>query len=72
MMMSEFLEAVERMAEASSISAMKVEIPFCCASPAPTLANTASLILISADSHGTKLPTCLGRRQYMHATVESS
>ena len=57
MMMSESLVAAEIIAEASSISAMKVEMPRCWESPAPTLAKTASRTLISADSQGTKLPT---------------
>lgn len=57
MMMRESFVAADRIADASSISAMKVEIPRCCASPAPTLAKTASRTLSSADSHGTKLPT---------------
>lgn len=61
MMMSESLDAAEIIADASNISAMKVETPLCCASPAPTLANTASRTLISALSQGTKLPTFLGR-----------
>lgn len=76
-MMRESLVAVEIMADASSISAMKVETPRCCASPAPTLANTASRTLMSADSHGTKLPTYAtsvwtqARNEWRHMVVES-
>ena len=47
-----------RMEEVSSISAMKVEIPFNCESPAPTLAEMESTIQIDAESHGTKHPIC--------------
>lgn len=61
MMMRESFDAAEIIADASNISAIKVETPRCCASPAPTLAKTASRTLISALSHGTKLPTCYGR-----------
>jgi hypothetical protein len=37
---------------------MKVDTPFCTASPAPTLARMQSTTLISALSQGTNAPTC--------------
>ena len=52
----EFLVPVFNMQEASSISDIKVEIPRSCISLAPTLVINASIIGISAESHGTKHP----------------
>jgi len=53
--------AALRMAEVSSISAMKVETPRIWQSPAPTRAKIASLMLISAPRAGTNIPTCARR-----------
>ena len=44
--------AVVKIADASNISAIKVDTPFNCASPAPTLASTASTILRFATAFG--------------------
>ncbi len=37
---------------------MKVDTPFCTASPAPTLASTQSTTEMRAEAHGTIMPTC--------------
>mmetsp|Transcript_70349 Transcript_70349/g.198525 ORF Transcript_70349/g.198525 Transcript_70349/m.198525 type:complete len:201 (+) Transcript_70349:666-1268(+) len=55
-MTSDFSVAVLRMQAASSISAMKVEIPRSCMSEAPTRHMTASKIGRTALWQGTKLP----------------
>jgi hypothetical protein len=60
--MKEFLVAVWSMQEASSISAMKVEIPLNYWSEAPTLAIMLSMIGSSALLAGTKQPMCIKRR----------
>lgn len=57
MIIREFRVAVCSKTDASSISAIKVDIPFCPASPAPTRARILSTTDMSALEHGTKLPT---------------
>lgn len=42
----------------SSISDMNVETPLSWLSPAPTLARMLSIIVISAEEHGTNDPIC--------------
>ena len=62
MMINEFLVAVLSMQEASSISAINVEIPLNYWSDAPTLAIILSIIGSSALLAGTKHPICIKRR----------
>ena len=57
----EFLVADFIMQLASSISAMKVDIPFSCASEAPTLVIIASIMGRVAYSQGTKQPICANK-----------
>jgi len=57
MIINEFLVAFLRMDAVSSISAMNVDTPLSCESPAPIRARIASQSGISAVSQGTKQPT---------------
>jgi hypothetical protein len=65
------------MAAVSSISAMKVEMPRSCESPAPTRTRMASTIEMEADSAGTKHPiwaistTIATCRMYLYFTIVS-
>ena len=58
MMTSERLVAAARIADASIISAMNVEIPRWVASEAPTRASTISSTQSRASDAGTNEPTC--------------
>lgn len=55
---NEFDVAIFNIHDASNISLINVDIPLNYASDAPTLVIIASIIGISADSHGTKHPIC--------------
>lgn len=61
MMTRLFLEAPLRMAAVSSISAMKVDTPLSCESPAPTRQRIESKMGTVAVLQGTKAPICASK-----------